>query len=154
MSEPKSFKELLQGDKPPQQDIPLVRVCWDDLFAFLRDLLKPKLARPYANVKRHTTVGVEYEKVVEWALTEQYRGELEGVSLSCPNSGDYANTLWKLVVAEEIKFKDAYIGTALTLAFGGCGIYSGQKVTIWAKAAAGSIVADGAVYGREIMLLK
>ncbi len=144
----------LGDNKPPeQQKIPIVRVCWDELFNFLTNLFKPKAARPYANINRVTTDKTEYVKVVEWVVPAGFKGELEGVTFNCPVVADYDNTQWKLVIVDDVKFKDKYIGTALTLGFGGCEIHTLQKVSLFGKSVGGiSVKMDGAIYGREIFL--
>lgn len=143
------------GDNEPkeQQKIPIVRVCWDELFHFLTNLFKPKAARPYANINRVTTDKTEYVKVVEWVVPAGFKGELEGVTFNCPVVADYDNTLWKLVIVDDVKFEDEYIGTALTLGFGGCEIHTLQKISLFGKSVGGiSVKMDGAIYGREILL--
>lgn len=149
-----SLRSELGLDEPQdQQKIPLVRVCWDELFNFLTKLLKPKAARPYANINRVTTDKDEYVKVVEWVVPAGFKAELEGVTFNCPVVADYDNVQWKLVIVDDVKFENKYIGTALTLGFGGCEIHTLQKVTLWGKAIGGlSVKMDGAIYGREILL--
>ena len=142
-----------EEEEAPQQAIPIVRVCWDELFKFLQNLLKPKTARPYVNLDRVTTTKQEYVKVVEWKVASDFKGELEGVTLNCPVVADYDNTHWKLEVAAQVKFKDKYIGTALTLGFGGCEVHTDQTVTLWGKSVTGvAVKMDGAIYGKEIYL--
>ena len=81
----------LGNDRPPQQDtIPMVRVCWDELMIFLRDLFKPRTARPYANLSRETITKQEYVKVVQWVIADSCKGELEGVTLNCPTAANFA----------------------------------------------------------------
>ncbi|MBA7523823.1 hypothetical protein ES705_15957 [subsurface metagenome] len=150
-----TMPSLLDQEPPPQQEIPITRVCWDELFAFLQDLFKPKAARPYVNLNRVTTDKQEYVKVVEWVVPSDFKGEIEGVTLNCPVVADYDNTLWGLEIASQVKFKDEYIGTALTLCFGGCEIHTHQSVILWGKSATGlPVKMDGAIYGREIQLGK
>ncbi|MBA7532982.1 hypothetical protein ES705_25217 [subsurface metagenome] len=150
-----TMPSFLDQEPPPQQDIPITRVCWDELFAFLQNLLKPKAARPYVNLDRVTTTKQEYVKVIEWVVANDFKGELEGVAFNCPVIADYANTLWGLEIASQVKFKDKYIGSSLTLCFGGCEIHTQQSVVLWGKSATGlAVKMDGAIYGREIQLGK
>ncbi|MBA7650254.1 hypothetical protein ES703_58057 [subsurface metagenome] len=150
-----TMRNLLDKEPPPQQPIPITRVCWDELFDFLQNLFKPKFARPYVNLDRVTTTKREFVKVVEWVVAADFKGELEGVTLNCPVVADYDNTVWKLEIAGNEKFAGKYIGSALTLGFGGCEIHTQQKVTLWGKSTTGvSVKMDGAIYGREILLGK
>ena len=149
------LSNLLDQEEPPQQPVPITRVCWDELFAFLQNLFKPRAARPYVNLDRVTTTKQEYVKVVEWVVANDFKGELEGVTLNCPDSADFDNTHWKLEIAAQEKFKDKYIGTSLTLCFGGCEIQTKQSVVLWGKSVTGvAIKMDGAIYGKEIFLGK
>lgn len=116
---------------PQQQQIPVVRVCWDELFAFLRRLFRPIAVKAWTalgNLDAET--GTEYKKVFEATVLDGFVGKLQEISLysSRPDT-----TLWQLTIVEEVQFSDKKIYSSLTLPYNGLPVYTNQKVTLKAK---------------------
>ncbi|GAJ14533.1 unnamed protein product, partial [marine sediment metagenome] len=40
--------QRLREPETPEQPLPVVRVCWDELFKFLRDLFHPRAAKAWS----------------------------------------------------------------------------------------------------------
>ncbi|MBA7562323.1 hypothetical protein ES708_03975 [subsurface metagenome] len=114
-----------------QQPLPVVRVCWDELFDFLRKLFHPKAAKAWTalgNLDAETAT--DYKKVFEAIVPDGFEGSLNEISLysSRPDT-----TLWALVIVEEVQFSDKRIYVSLTLPYGGMTIRTNQKVLLMAK---------------------
>ncbi|MBA7591616.1 hypothetical protein ES708_33776 [subsurface metagenome] len=114
-----------------QQPLPIVRVCWDELFDFLRKLFKPRAAKAWTDLGNlDAETATEYKKVFEAIVPDGFEGSLNEISLysSRPDS-----TLWVLVIVEEIQFTDKRIYASLTLPYGGLTIHTNQKILLAAK---------------------
>jgi len=123
--------QRLQEEKPPEQDLPILRVCWDDLFDFLRKLLKPRTVRAWTALGNlDASVVTDYAKVMEATVPSDFEGSLNEISLysSRPDT-----TLWTLVIVEEVQFTGKRIYSSLTLAYGGTVIRTNQKIVLFAK---------------------
>lgn len=121
----------IRGEAPPQQPLPVVRVCWDELFEFLRNLFKPRAARAWSalgNLDAETSTN--YKKVFEAIVPDSFEGKLNEISLysSRPDT-----TYWILTIVEEVQFVDKRIYQSLTLSYGGMSIATLQKITVGAK---------------------
>ena len=125
-----TLRNLLQDEAPPQQKIPIVRVCWDELFALLRTLFRPKAEKPWTALGNlHGETSQEYKAVFTAIVPDDFTGILEEVSLysSRPDT-----TLWELVIVDTAEFTGKRIYTSLTLPYK-VGIKTGQKVVLKAR---------------------
>ncbi len=114
-----------------QQPLPMVRVCWDELFAFLKKLFKPKASKPwtaFGNLDAETSTN--YKKVFEAIVPDSFEGKLNEISLYSSNPD---TTQWVLTIVEEVQFVDKRIYQSLTLPYGGMSIATLQKITVGAK---------------------
>lgn len=121
----------LKEEETPEQPLPLVRVCWDELFKFLRKLFKPRAARAWTALgDLPAETSTEYKKVFEAVVPPSFEGSLNEISLysSRPDT-----TLWELVIVEEVQFTGKRIYSSLTLPYGGLTIRTEQKVILKAK---------------------
>ena len=124
--------ELGLDEHPDQQQpIPVVRVCWDDLFAFLQKLLRPKTAKAWTALGNlHAETSTNYKQVFKAEVETDFEGILEEISLysSRPDTTD-----WFLVIAGVPQFSDKKIYNSLTLPYGGLLIHTAQIVELFAK---------------------
>ncbi len=123
--------ERLREKETEQQPLPIVRVCWDELFAFLQKLFKPRAAKAWTalgNLPAETTTN--YKKVFEAIVPDSFEGSLNEISLysSRPDT-----TLWLLVIVEEVQFSEKRIYASLTLPYGGMTIRTNQKIRLLAR---------------------
>ncbi|GAI62321.1 unnamed protein product [marine sediment metagenome] len=123
--------QRLREEETPEQPLPLVRVCWDELFDFLRKLFKPKASKAwtaFGNLDAETSTN--YKKVFEAIVPDSFEGRLNEISLysSRPDT-----TQWVLTIVEEVQFVDKRIYQSLTLPYGGMSIATLQKITVGAK---------------------
>ncbi|MBA7528839.1 hypothetical protein ES705_21030 [subsurface metagenome] len=117
--------------QPEQQPLPLVRVCWDELFDFLRKLFRPRASKAwtaFGNLDAETSPN--YKKVFEAIVPDGFEGKLNEISLysSRPDT-----TQWALTIVEEVQLVDKRIYQSLTLSYGGMSIATLQKITVGAK---------------------
>jgi hypothetical protein len=123
--------QRLRETETEQQPLPIVRVCWDELFKFLRDLFKPRAAKAWSVLENlDAETATDYKKVFEAIVPDDFEGSLNEISLfsSRPDS-----TLWVLVIVEEIQFTEKRIYASLTLPYGGLTIHTNQKILLAAK---------------------
>jgi len=143
----------MQQNEAPQQKAPLVRVCWDDLFDFMKGWFAktaPVLEKPILEINRYSGVLAAWQKVVEWKVTDGSRGELKEISVICD---DYTNLKVRIVVAG-LERKEKQLQTALTLPFKDLKLISGQVVVAYCKSdGATAIVFDACIVGKEIIKL-
>jgi len=121
----------LKETEPPEQPLPVVRVCWDELFDFLRKLFKPKASKAWtAFGNLDASVVTNYTKVFEAIVPDGFEGRLNEISLysSRPDT-----TQWVLTIVEQVQFADKRIYQSLTLTYGGMSIATLQKITVGAK---------------------
>lgn len=121
----------LTESETEQQPLPIVRVCWDELFDFLRKLFKPKASKAWTalgNLDAETATN--YKKVFEVVVPSGFEGKLNEISLYSSRAD---TTLWGLTIIEEVQFVDKRIYQSLTLSYGGMSIATLQKITVWAK---------------------
>ena len=144
---------MQQNEAPPQQKAPIVRVCWDELFDFLKGWFAktaPVLEKPILEINRYSGVLSAWQKVVEWKVTEGSRGELKEISVICD---DYTNLKVRFVVAG-LERTEKQLQTALTLPYQDLKLISGQVVTVYCHSnGAGAIVFDACIVGKEIKKL-
>lgn len=120
-----------ENETPPEQPLPIVRVCWDELFAFLRQMFRPKATKAWTalgNLPAETST--EYKIVFETKVPSGFEGVLNEISLFSSRAD---TTQWELVIVEAVQFTDKKIYTSLTLPYGGITIHTDQKIVLKAK---------------------
>ncbi|GAJ04079.1 unnamed protein product [marine sediment metagenome] len=122
---------LSQKETGPEQPLPVVRVCWDELFDFLRDLFRSKKTRAWTALNNlDAETSTNYKKVLSVEVESGFEGLLQDISLYS-SEGD--TTEWALQIAGQTQFTDKKIFVALTLNYGGMIVHTGQKILVWAK---------------------
>ena len=135
-----------------EQPLPILRICWDELFDFLGRVFKLKKVKAWTalgNLDAETAT--EYKKVFEEVVPDEFEGSLNEISLfsSRPDT-----TLWELVIVEEAQFTAKRIYANLTLPYGGLTIQTKQKVRLRAKTDGTATDIAGSLTGRLIFLGK
>ncbi|MBA7545184.1 hypothetical protein ES705_37548 [subsurface metagenome] len=149
---PNLLEELgLDGDKPdPQQEIPIVRICWDDLFAFLRKLLKPRTAKPVTKLYNQSITSTKMIKAIEWIIPDSVQGELAEISLY---SDRFPTTRFEVMIAKEKQLTDQQIETVLSLPYRDLPIMSLQEVKISARTTDGvATQINISLIGKEVLI--
>jgi len=127
-----TLQKLLEEEKePPQQPLPIIRLCWDPLFTFLRNLVKRKPTKAWTALGNlHAETSTDYKAVFEAVVPDGFEGLLQDISLYS-SQGDV--TQWELTIVEQVQFVDKRTYVALTLNYAGMVIRAEQKVTLKAK---------------------
>ncbi|MBA7661736.1 hypothetical protein ES703_69756 [subsurface metagenome] len=137
---------------PPQQEAPIVRVCWDDLINFLKGWFAktaPTLEKPIIEINRYSGVLAAWQKVVEWKVTHGSRGELKEISLICD---DYTPLKVRIIVAG-LERTEKQLQSALTLPYQDLKLISGQVVAVYCKSeGVTTINFDACIVGKEIKI--
>ncbi len=121
----------LREPETPEQPLPIVRVCWDELFDFLRKLFKPRASKAWtAFGNLDASVVTNYTKVFEAIVPDGFEGRLNEISLYSSRAD---TTQWALVIVEQPQFSDKRIYQSLTLTYGGMSIATLQKIVVVAK---------------------
>lgn len=119
------------NEAPPQQPLPIVRVCWDELFEFLTNLFRPKATKAWTALGNlPAATSTVYKTVFEAKVPSGFEGVLNEISLfsSRPDT-----TEWELTIVADVQFTDKKIYTSLTLPYRGTIIHTEQKITLKAK---------------------
>ena len=114
-----------------EQPLPIVRVCWDELFAFLQKLFHPKAAKAWTvlhHLEAETTT--KYKLVFETKVESGFEGILDMITLY---SDRPSATQWYLEIAGQEQFTDKKAFVALTLSYSGLTIHTEQKVKLMVK---------------------
>lgn len=128
---PRLTQEVDQEEAPPQQPLTIVRVCWDELFAFLRLLFKPKAVKAWTALGNLDTETVtEYKTVFEATVPNGFEGILNEIALYSSRAN---TTLWQLTIVEEVQFTDKRVYASLSLPYRGLKVLTNQKITLKAK---------------------
>lgn len=125
------MQRLSERGRNEQQPLPIVRVCWDELFDFLRKLFKPRAARAWTelgSLPAETTTN--YKVVFKAKVPANCEGALQDISLYSSRADA---TEWKLMIAGQEQFADKKIFVTLTLNYGGMTIHTEQEIILWAK---------------------
>lgn len=123
--------QRLKEEETPEQPLPIVRVCWDELFDFLRKLFKPRASKAWtAFGNLDASVVTNYTKVFEAIVPDGFEGRLNEISLYSSRAD---TTQWALVIVEQPQFSDKRIYQSLTLSYGGMSIATLQKIVVVAK---------------------
>ena len=118
-------------DEQPQQPLPIVRLCWDPLFAFIRNLVKRKPTKAWTALGNlHGENSTEYKVVFEAVVEDGFEGLLQDISLYSSRADA---TQWELIIVEKVQFTDRRTYVTLTLNYAGMVIRSGSKVVVRAK---------------------
>ena len=126
-----TMQGLVNQEEPQQQPLPITRVCWDELFTFLRLLFKPKAVKAWTalgNLDAETVT--EYKTVFEAIVPNGFEGILNEIALYSSRAN---TTLWQLTIVEEIQFTDKRVYASLSLPYRGLKILTNQKITLKAK---------------------
>ncbi len=118
-------------ETPPQQPLPVVRVCWDELFEFLRSLFHPKAAKAWTALNNlDAETSTNYKEVLTVVVPASFEGILDCISLysSRPDA-----TQWQLEISGQEQFTDKKIYVTLSLDYGGLVIHTDQKIFVKAK---------------------
>jgi len=119
------------AEEDTQPGLPILSLCWDPLFKFLRNLVKLKPGKTWTqlgNLDAETVT--EYKTVFEAEVPDDFEALLEDISLYSSRAD---TTQWRLVIVEEVQFTDKKIYVPLTLNYAGKRIRAGKKIIISAK---------------------
>ncbi len=122
---------LSERETEPEQPLPVVRVCWDELFAFLQKLFHPKAAKAWTvlhHLEAETTTN--YKLVFEATVEAGFEGVLDMITLY---SDRPVATQWYLEIAGQGQFTDKKTFVALTLSYSGLTIHTEQKIKLAVK---------------------
>ncbi|GAI42312.1 unnamed protein product [marine sediment metagenome] len=147
------LSSLTDQEEPPQQPVPITRVCWDDLFSFLIRFLKPLRPRKPAvvmnSLEAETTTN--YKLLVSWEIPADYEGILNEISLYASNGG---KGLFFVKVADQELFTDQKIlAKVLTLPWKELPLLAGIKVIVAVKTSDGTATDFGATITGELRYL-
>lgn len=136
-----------------QQPLPIIRLCWDPLFAFLIRFLKPLRPRKPVvvmnSLEAETTT--DYKLLVSWVIPADYEGILNEISLYT-SSGDKG--LFFVQVADQELFTDQKIlAKVLTLPWKELPLIAGIKVIVAVKTTDGTATDFDATITGELRYL-
>lgn len=123
--------QRLREPPDPEQQLPIVRVCWDELFDFLQKLFHPKAAKAWTvlhHLEAETTTN--YKAVFEATVESGFEGVLDMITLYSDRG---ATTQWYLEIAGQEQFTDKLAFVALTLSYSGLTIHTEQKIKLMVK---------------------
>lgn len=136
--------------REPQQKAPLVRVCWDELFDFIKfwfTRTAPILQRPVLYVNRYSGNANKWQQVVKWTVATDAKGKLTEISMTCDS---YTTLTVRVQVAG--RQLDFSLQTALTLPFNDLELLSNVIVCVWCKSdGVAAIVFDASIVGKELL---
>ncbi len=148
-----TMPNLLDQETPPQQPVPITRVCWDELFAFLIRFLKPLRPRKPVVVMNslEAETATEYKLLVSWVIPADYEGILNEISLYT-SSGDKG--VFFVQVADQELLKDQKIlPKVLTLPWKELPLLAGIKVIVAVKTSDGTATDFAATITGELRYL-
>lgn len=120
-----------KDEETQQQPIPIVRVCWDELFAFLSNLFKPKAVRAWTALNNlDAETGTNYKEVLKVKVPADFEGSLDCISLYSSRAD---TTDWQLEISGQQQFTDKKIYVTLSLDYGGLVIHTDQEIIVRAK---------------------
>ncbi|MBA7476579.1 hypothetical protein ES707_11967 [subsurface metagenome] len=123
----------LGTEEETQPGLPILSLCWDPLFRFLINFLKPLRPRKPVVVMNEleAETTTEYKELLSWEIPADYEGILNEISLYT-SLGDKG--LFHVRVADQEIFKDKKIlpGT-LTLPWKELPLIAGVKVLVQVK---------------------
>jgi len=132
-----TIRSALGLEKPgvgeePQQDLPIIRLCWDPLFNFFIRFFKPLRPRKAIVILENLAaeVSTNYKTVFSWEIEADFEGILNEI---CLYSEHPDTTQWFLTISDQEQFKDKKIYQSLTLPWKELPIFAGQKVILQAK---------------------
>ncbi len=125
------MQRLSQRGTEPEQPLPILRVCWDELFEFLRNLFRPRATRAWTGLgSLPAETSTNYKEVLKAKVPDGFEGGLQDISLY---SSRAEATDWKLMIAGQEQFADKKTFVTLTLNYGGITIHTEQEIIVWAK---------------------
>ena len=143
---------LSERETEPEQPLPIVRVCWDDLFKFLQDLFHPKAAKAWSILENlDAETATSYKKVFETEVEAGFEGVLDMITLYS-DRGDV--TQWQLEIAGQQQFTNKKSFVALTLSYGGLTIHTGQTIKLMVKTDGVATKINGGLSGQLRYLVK
>ncbi|GAI82973.1 unnamed protein product [marine sediment metagenome] len=148
-----TMPNLLDQETPPQQPVPITRVCWDELFAFLIRFLKPLRPRKPVVVMNSLEAETitEYKQLVSWVIPADYEGILNEISLYT-SSGDKG--VFFVQVADQELLKDQKIPPkVLTLPWKELPLLAGIKILVAVKTSDGTATDFAATITGELRYL-
>ncbi|MBA7515802.1 hypothetical protein ES705_07845 [subsurface metagenome] len=126
-----TMPRLGERETNEQQPLPMVRICWDELFDFLKKLFKPRAARAWTELgSLPAETSTNYKVVFKAKVPADCEGALQDISLYSSRAD---TTDWKLMIAGQEQFADKKIFVTLTLNYGGMTIHTEQEIILWAK---------------------
>ena len=142
-----------QGIEEQQQPLPIIRLCWDPLFAFLIRFFKPLRPRkPVAlinSLEAETTTN--YKQLVSWEIPSGYEGILNEISLYT-SSG--AKGVFLVKIADQELFRDQKIhAKVLTLPWKELPLIAGTKIIVQVKTSDGTATDFDATITGELRYL-
>ncbi|MBA7518572.1 hypothetical protein ES705_10643 [subsurface metagenome] len=137
----------------PQQPLPIIRLCWDPLFAFLTRFFKPLRPRKPVvvmnSLEAETTTN--YKQLVSWEIPADYEGILNEISLYTSNG---TKGLFFVQVADQELFKDQKIlAKVLTLPWKELPLLAGIKVIVAVRTTDGTATDFDATITGELRYL-
>ncbi|MBA7631802.1 hypothetical protein ES703_39338 [subsurface metagenome] len=120
----------LETESRPQQPGSIVRVCWDDLFEFLRGWFAKTAAKPQKpvlKIARFSDDTTTTTKVVSWEVTDEWDGYLKEISII---SDTYATLVVGIVIAG-VAQAGLSLQSALTIPFDNLKLSPKEVVEIW-----------------------
>ena len=122
---------LSERGTEPEQPLPVVRVCWDELFNFLQKLFHPKAARAWTVLEHlDAETSTNYKLVFETQVESGFEGVLDMITLYSDRPDA---TQWYLEIAGQVQFTDKKAFVALTLSYSGLTIHTEQKIKLGVK---------------------
>ncbi|GAH93390.1 unnamed protein product [marine sediment metagenome] len=143
---------MQQNQAPPQdqQKAPIVRVCWDDLFTFLKlwfSKAKPVREKPVVKLERYEGASGNWQKLIEWTVPPEAKGLLTSIALA---TDDYDKAVFRIQVPGT-ELINKQIVTALAFLFNDQEIVRGDSVVVYGKSdGATSIIIDAALVAKEL----
>lgn len=141
---------FIPDETPPQQPYPIVRVCWDELFTFLRTWFnKAKAYREKMIVLlgRYSGAATSYQELAKWTVSpECIKGKLGHISLAC---SDYDAASWWIKIGA-VELLDKQIVTALSFVFGDQDLLPNDQVIVYGKTDGTATKFNAAIVGKEL----
>lgn len=143
----------LEETPEPQQQLPVMALCWDPLFNFLIRFFKPLRPRkPVAlirNLEAETTT--DYKALLSWEIPADYEGILNEISLYT-SDGDVG--IFFVQVADQELLKDQKIlPGVITLPWKELPLFAGTKVIVQVKTSDGTATDFAATITGELRYL-
>lgn len=149
-----TMRSLLDQEEPQeQQQLPVISLCWDPLFAFLSRFLKPLRSRKPVvvmnSLEAETTTN--YKLLVSWVIPADYEGILNEISLYTSLG---AKGVFFVQVADQELLKDQKIPPGvITLPWKELPLIAGIKIIVAVKTSDGTATDFAATITGELRYL-